>query len=426
MHDQKLTAVAQHFHLADEIIILGNSKIETRGAWDELKHISSQITKMSLSEAEGTKDIDRKQDDVKLVTKQRQIEDVAIDLSRKTGDSALYGYYIRSVGAKNFVFMTGCTLSYSFFVTFAQYWLKLWTESNLSEAWFYAVGYLLVALIPWMGTNGQAWSMHLRIAPRSGAVLHDRLLTAIIGAPLSYYSDNDIGVMLNRFGQDISLVDKDLPGASTTLVTQICKLTMQIIFLFIVQKALILTLPLCATMVYFVQRIYLRTSRQLRFIELESRSAVYSSFLETVEGIATIRAFGWQDKYEADNFRQLDKSQGPLYLLLCLQRWLNVVLDLLIAGVAATVICLAVYYNGTTTGAQVGVALNLILVANTTLLRLVESWTSLEISLGAIARLKAVATETPKEDKLWENLIPPANWPSSGTVELRNISASYK
>lgn len=57
---------------------------------------------------------------------------------------------------------------------------------------------------------------------------------------------------------------------------------MQAALLFSVQKPLLITLPFCALIVYFVQRIYLRTSRQLRFLELESKSAVYSSFLETV------------------------------------------------------------------------------------------------------------------------------------------------
>lgn len=37
--------------------------------------------------------------------------------------------------------------------------------------------------------------------------------------------------------------------------------------------------------VYVVQKVYLRTSRQLRFIELESRAAVFSSFLESVGNI---------------------------------------------------------------------------------------------------------------------------------------------
>lgn len=60
------------------------------------------------------------------------------------------------------------------------------------------------------------------------------------------------------------------------------KLLMQVIVLFITQKRLAVTLPVCMGLVYIVQKFYLRTSRQLRFLELESQADVFSSFLESV------------------------------------------------------------------------------------------------------------------------------------------------
>lgn len=80
----------------------------------------------------------------------------------------------------------------------------------------------------------------------------------------------------------------------------------------------------------------------------------------------------------------LDKSQQPSYVLFCLQRWLNIVLDLIVSGIAIGLIVLAVTLKGTTTAGQIGMALNIVLLANATLLGLVESWTNLEISLGAM------------------------------------------
>lgn len=71
-------------------------------------------------------------------------------------------------------------------------------------------------------------------------------------------------------------------GANDFPLAEIFKLLVQTVFLFTAQKYLTVTLPFCAATVYFVQRIYLRTSRQLRLLDLESESAVYSSFLESV------------------------------------------------------------------------------------------------------------------------------------------------
>src|SRR3569833_24307 len=144
-----------------------------------------------------------------------------------------------------------------------------------------------------------------------------------------------------------------------------------------------------------------------------------------IQGISTIRAFGWQEEVAEENSRSLDYSQVPLYLLICLQRWLNIVLDLLVAIIAVAVIWVAVAFKDTATGGQIGVALNLILVANSTLLVLVNSWANLEVFMGAIARLRDVERYTPQEDTAKECLEPAENWPSAGEVEFVGVTATY-
>jgi ABC-type multidrug transport system fused ATPase/permease subunit len=111
---------------------------------------------------------------------------------------------------------------------------------------------------------------------------------------------------------------------------------------------------------------------------------------------------------------------------MCLQRWLNLVLDMIAAAVAIGVSAAAVVLRGQVSGGQVGVALNLMLVANTTLLRLIESWTNLEVSLGAVARLKDLETTTRSEvdaDAVFE---PASGWPPRGQVEFKRVTAAYQ
>jgi hypothetical protein len=50
-----------------------------------------------------------------------------------------------------------CTATYSFYITFPQYWLKWWTEADASAEWFYIAGYVLFALLAWTATNGTMW-----------------------------------------------------------------------------------------------------------------------------------------------------------------------------------------------------------------------------------------------------------------------------
>lgn len=68
----------------------------------------------------------------------------------------------------------------------------------------------------------------------------------------------------------------------------------------------------------------------------------------------------------------------------------------------------------------------MILVASTTLLKLVENWTSLEISLGAVARLREVVEGTEREEKLGGNSMLGEEWSGQGSVQIEGVTVSYK
>ncbi|KAL6870410.1 P-loop containing nucleoside triphosphate hydrolase protein [Trichoderma novae-zelandiae] len=416
-----VTNSGQHFHVADEILVLEKGQIAARGSWDELKSSVSELTKFTF--AKEKKRPEAASEAVKR--KAQSTADAEEDLYRKTGDFSLYSYYIKSAGAINVVMLLICTASYSFGMFFPQYLLKWWTEGSPDNSSYYMAGYIALAVLAWVATNGSTWSTNIMIAPRSGALLHRSLLRTIFGAPLLFFSTTDIGVILNRFSQDISYVDRQLPFALITVSSQIFKMLSQLVLILNLQRGLLVCLPICVVAVYVIQRIYLRTSRQLRVLELEYQASLYQWFLETAEGVVTIRSFGWSLAAEEKNIEALNWALRPRYTLMCVQRWLSLVLNLIVNGIAIGLIVLAVRWRGTTTGGDIGAALNLILVANTTLVRLVESWASLEVSLGAIARLRNVERYTPKEDRPEEDLVTYAGWPTRGEARIANLDAGY-
>lgn len=418
-----ITTSTKFFNLADEVIVLADGTVKEKGTWAHLRESDPLIDEIIHPHLETPTILAEGQ-----TTKQARtdtLRDASKDLARKNGDLSLYGYYLKSAGLRSIGAMSLTGVLYSFFNTFTQYWLKMWTDSGSTNTTLYMAGYVILLILAYISTVTGMFYTNLRIAPNSGVALHSRLLAAIMSAPLRYFSATDSGTILNRFGQDIQLVDKQLAPAVQSLNNQVFKLINQAWVLLASQPLMALSLPYSAAVVYAVQKVYLRTSRQLRLLELESRAAVFSSFLETVQGATTIRAFGWERDSARQNVATLDGSQQPFYLLLCLQRWLNVVLNLLIAAIAVGTIGLAVLYRDSTTGGQVGMALNVILVANTTLLSLVGAWTDLEISLGAVARLKEADTETPREDQPGECDVPPSKWPNRGEIVLSGVTAAY-
>ena len=109
-----------------------------------------------------------------------------------------------------------------------------------------------------------------------------------------------------------------------------------------------------------------------------------------------------------------------------IQIWLGFVLDMLVACLAIFFIGLAVGLRGSTTAGPVGIALNVLLSMSTTLVRLLEMWTQMETSLGAVARVKNIEKTLKSEDKEGEDFEPPEKWPERGAIEFREVTASYK
>lgn len=436
-----ITSSTQHFHMTDYVVVLeAGGRIKEQGRWSDLKaseqqQISKLIHSHDSDENKEIADEPKSQQQPDQTSKLKSSD----DSRRGDGDSSLYGYYFTAAGLQSIILLFSCTASTAFFMTAPSYWMKFWTEDTSSSSspqhrstTFYATIYSLLSLSAWISTNGIMSSQLLLVAPRASLALHARLLHTILSAPLSFFSTTQSGTLLNHFTQDISLVDKTIAPSFSSFSTQIFKLIFQFLVLFAVQPLIILTLPICFAVIYIVQRVYLRTSRQIRIIELESRSAVFSSLLETSTGVETIRSFKWTPFVTEENITALDLSQRPFYLLFCLQRWLGIVLNLLGGGIAVVVIALGVLFKGTTTGAQIGVALNVLLVTKDTLLRLVDVWTGLEIALGAVSRLRGVEEGTPAEELEEEVEMGDGGeaddeiWPTEGKLELKDISASYR
>lgn len=186
-----------------------------------------------------------------------------------------------------------------------------------------------------------------------------------------------------------------------------------------------LCLPFLVVALFYLQKFYLQTSRQMRLLDLEAKSPLYTHLTETLDGVRTIRAFKWKGYVLNQNFGLLDLAQRPFYLLLCLQNWLNLVLDVVVACFAIILIALAVTLRHSMNSSLLGVAMVSIVSFSQTLSSFVNYWTSIETSLGAIARTRRFVAETPAELSDGAAVVS-VEWPSDTSIEFKNVSASYQ
>lgn len=149
-------------------------------------------------------------------------------------------------------------------------------------------------------------------------------------------------------------------------------------------------------------------------------------FIETTSGAATIRAFGWQQHYRQTLESFLDRSQRPVYLLYSIQRWLALILDLVVSVLAILLVSIVVTWRTSFNSGAVGLSLVMIMTFNKTLMSVVRFWTSLETSIGAVSRIKKFVESAESEDRGDRTPEPiPQDWPASGAVKFSDVVASH-
>lgn len=209
------------------------------------------------------------------------------------------------------------------------------------------------------------------------------------------------------------------------IYSALCSCFVKIIILAVFAEYLGITIPIVAVVIFFLQKFYLRTSRQVRLLDIEAKAPVYSHFLETVDGAVTIRALRWQIQFGDRCHSLLDNSQRPIYILYCIQQWLTFILDLIVAALAVVLVALAVVFKDRFTPGAVGVSLVTVMTFNTTLMSLIKYWTLLETSIGAVSRVKKFVESTECEKNIDSHKELPPDWPAKGVVTFSGVYASH-
>ena len=185
--------------------------------------------------------------------------------------------------------------------------------------------------------------------------------------------------------------------------------------------------PPLLLVLYFVQRFYLRTSRQMRHIDLERKTPIYTQLTEIATGLQYIRALGWEQSMLGRGMELLDLSQRPYYQMFTIQRWLGVVMDLLVFCVALVILGVSLNLKFTATEASLALGLVTLLKFSDDLARIISDWTNLETSVGALARIREFIEKTPKQTNPSGDAGGiPDNWPASGHINIQNLVARYR
>jgi ATP-binding cassette subfamily C (CFTR/MRP) protein 1 len=412
---------------ADHIIVLAaDGTIAEQGPYSRLGSSVAAYVQAAKSEVRHNHD-----KPVTLAIPVEAVTDTQVEgQQRRTGDFTIYKYYAKSVGMLNLALFFAFGAVFVFALIFPQYIIGWWTAYNVNHPHgrlgLYLGTYFGLSVTAIAALAAGCLVLIINMMPRASAAFHDVLLRTTLDAPLSLFSGDNVAHLINRFSQDLQLVDMELPLALFNTSIELLSTFANLIVIAVSSGYIAATMPVVLIIFFMLQKFYLRTARQLRLLDIEAKGPLFSHFLETLSGLAAIRAYNAQQSYIHRFLERLDYSQKPFYLLFCVQRWLNLVIDSIVAGIAIVFITIAVQTKGHIAPGLVGTALVSIINFSVSTKALLENWTNLEMCIGAVSRVRTFALTTPSEHLSTEIAEPPPDWPSQGHITFSNLTASWK
>lgn len=179
----------------------------------------------------------------------------------------------------------------------------------------------------------------------------------------------------------------------------------------------------------YVQRYYLRTSRELKRLDSISRSPIYAHFQESLSGVSTIRAYRQTDRFQLENEWRIDANLRAYFPSINANRWLAVRLEFLgsfiILAAAGFAIVSVATGSGLSAG-MVGLAMSYALQITQSLNWIVRQTVEVETNIVSVERVLEYAALPSEAPDIISKNRPPVSWPSKGAISFNGYSTRYR
>ncbi|KAG7393123.1 hypothetical protein PHYPSEUDO_012459 [Phytophthora pseudosyringae] len=305
------------------------------------------------------------------------------------------------------------------------YWAKNMPRPTYSGEAF-ALWYVGLIVLATLLTLGRALYL-TETCVRTSKNLHNELFRRVLAAPVNRYFDvTPVGRVLNRFSNDLDLLDSSLPKDYQILMQHTSMaLGSLVVSAFASYWIAVAYIPIIA--VFFVTGQYFKkTSCEVKRLEGVTRTPVYNLFSETLSGLPTIRAFKMQDAFERMNKEAVDANANMYITFWSAGRWLAARLDMLSVVIIVVVTAYLVSTKGQLSAMTAGISLTYSLMLTSVVQWVMRAVDRVDSAMTSVERLLHFRTIPQEEDSVDCTAINSATWPSLGAVKFDKLYLKYR
>ncbi|KAG5650158.1 hypothetical protein H0H81_000505, partial [Sphagnurus paluster] len=373
--------------------------------------------------------------------------------------------YLLALGGQHWIFFWTTFTIVTIFETsleILQPWLLgLWAtqytehppeEVNVTFAWgaeadmtSYLAGYIGLVVFNLLVFCGTQTTLTFG-ALRASASLHKQLIEAILGTTLRWLDETPASRVITRVTQDVSagkcsihssvITSRELTAALLvdSIIPEVFSHLFEISFIMLVRFIAIMiytpTVGLFGLVVFAVGgllgNIYMRSQLSVKREMSKAKAPIIAHFSASIEGLTSIRAYGAQESILRKSLVNVDNYSRVSRVFNDFTRWIAIRIDALTGAFAAILGAYFVYTPHTGVSPS-NSAFTLTMAVGLTkfILGFMQFFNMFEVDANSLERLQEYMVIEQEEPASEKKADPPAYWPSSGKLEVQNLSARY-
>uniref|UniRef100_A0A8C9YW86 Cystic fibrosis transmembrane conductance regulator n=1 Tax=Sander lucioperca TaxID=283035 RepID=A0A8C9YW86_SANLU len=262
--------------------------------------------------------------------------------------------------------------------------------------------------------------------------LHEQMLSAVLRAPMAVLNTMKTGRIMNRFTKDMATIDDMLPLVLFDLIQLTVIVTGAIFTVSIIRPYIFIAAIPLAVIFVILRKYFLRTGQQLKLLEAEARSPIFSHLIISLKGLWTIRAFGRQSYFETLFHKALNTHTATWFHYLSTLRWFLFRCDMIFVLFFSAAVFIAVGTNR-----EVGIIVALaMLILGTFQWAVITSITvdGLMRSVDRVFKFIDLPSEEPLPakssgkggpDLVIDNPHAQDCWPNRGQMDVKGLTVKY-
>ncbi|XP_011505704.1 PREDICTED: multidrug resistance-associated protein 4-like [Ceratosolen solmsi marchali] len=453
-----VTHQIQYLKQADAIILLNNGQVEFQGAFQKFYENNRYRQLLSLNG-----ESDKLMQEISCINDDARSRHISVFTTKgqekapkKTEEllakgritkSLFFKYFLTGTSYFKFSILMSLFILTQLIVSAFDYWLAFWTNqeekclnlplngTNVTSTGIWDIcldnkilliiyGSLILGIIVLSIIRN---ILFYRTLLNSSENIHNAMFSRLIRAPMQFFDINPSGRILNRFSKDTGTVDESLPNAMLIAMDRIVFTIGVVIQMLIINWWTIFALLIMIYIFLKINNIYISTVQNIKRLEGNAKSPVFSLANSSLLGLVTIRSCRAEQiiRKEFDN-RQNDHTAAHS-LILAAAAAFGFWLDFVSIGFLAFVTYSFIFLNNDNIFAgHIGLVLTQVLAICGMLQFTMKQIAEVMAQMTSIERMFQF-TELNQEGpfEIESDRLPEKSWPQYGEVKFQNLYLRY-